>query len=89
MAASCITERTRLAIDIGGTFTDLAIDNAGERATAKVLTTPAAPEEGVMNGVRTILATAGLAPSDISSSFTERPWRRMRSSNARAHGQLW
>lgn len=65
MAASRITERTRLAIDIGGTFTDLALDRAERRATAKVLTTPAAPEEGVMNGVRTILATAGLAPSDI------------------------
>ena len=59
------TERTRLAVDIGGTFTDLALEHAGGRATAKVLTTPAAPEAGVMNGVRTILAAAGLAPADI------------------------
>ena len=58
-------ERTRLAVDIGGTFTDLALEHAGGRATAKVLTTPAAPEAGVMNGVRTILAAAGLAPADI------------------------
>jgi N-methylhydantoinase A len=57
--------QTRLAIDIGGTFTDLAVERAGRRETAKVLTTPSAPEEGVMTGVRTILAAARLAPSDI------------------------
>jgi N-methylhydantoinase A len=56
----------RLAVDIGGTFTDLALENGMRRWTAKVLTTPAAPEEGVMQGVRTILAEAGLAPSDLS-----------------------
>jgi N-methylhydantoinase A len=56
----------RLAVDIGGTFTDLALEHAGSRTTAKVLTTPAAPEEGVLNGVRAILRQAGLAPSDIA-----------------------
>jgi N-methylhydantoinase A len=55
----------RLAVDIGGTFTDLALDHAGTRHTAKVLTTPAAPEQGVLEGVARILATAGLAPPDI------------------------
>ena len=57
--------RTRLAVDIGGTFTDLALEHPGGLATTKVLTTPGAPEEGVMSGVRIILAEAGLAPSDI------------------------
>ena len=56
---------TRLAVDIGGTFTDLALEHPGGLTTTKVLTTSGAPEEGVMNGVRTILAEAGLAPSDI------------------------
>jgi N-methylhydantoinase A len=59
------TERTRLAIDIGGTFTDLALEHARGLTTAKVLTTPSAPEEGVMTGVQTILAAARLAASDI------------------------
>jgi N-methylhydantoinase A len=59
------TERTRLAVDIGGTFTDLALEHAGGLTTAKVLTTPSAPEEGVMTGVQTILAAAGLKASDI------------------------
>jgi N-methylhydantoinase A len=56
----------RLAVDIGGTFTDLALEHEGRRSTAKVLTTPAAPESGVMEGVRTILAASGLTPADIA-----------------------
>ena len=59
----------RLAVDIGGTFTDLAIEHAGEhgvqRTTIKVLTTPAAPEQGVLAGVAAILTASGLAPADI------------------------
>jgi N-methylhydantoinase A len=55
----------RLAVDIGGTFTDLALEQGGRRTTVKVLTTPAAPELGVMNGFQTILRTAGIAPGDI------------------------
>jgi N-methylhydantoinase A len=56
----------RLAVDIGGTFTDLALEHGARRWTAKVLTTPAAPEQGVMDGVRAILARAALAPSDLA-----------------------
>jgi N-methylhydantoinase A len=55
----------RLAVDIGGTFTDIALEHAGGRSTAKVLTTPSAPERGVMEGVRAILRAAGLSPADI------------------------
>ncbi len=59
-------QSARLAVDIGGTFTDLALEHAGRRSTAKVLTTPAAPERGVMEGVRAILRAASLSPGDIS-----------------------
>ncbi len=55
----------RLAVDIGGTFTDLALEHAGGRTTLKVLTTPHAPEQGVMEGVRAILQTAGVEPHQI------------------------
>ena len=51
----------RLAVDIGGTFTDLALEHAGRRTTIKVLTTQAAPEQGVLDGVRAILAAAGVS----------------------------
>jgi N-methylhydantoinase A len=58
--------QTRLAVDIGGTFTDLALEHAGERTTAKVLTTPDAPERGVMAGMKLILSRTGLTPADIA-----------------------
>ncbi len=56
----------KLAVDIGGTFTDLAIEDDEQRWTAKVLTTPAAPERGVLEGVRLVLEKAGLAAADIA-----------------------
>jgi len=57
---------TRLAVDIGGTFTDVALEHAGGRVTAKVLTTPAAPERGVLDGVAAILRGAGLGAGDVA-----------------------
>ena len=58
-------ETARLAVDIGGTFTDLCLDWNGKRTSAKVLTTPRAPEEGVMTGVADILKLSGVKPSDL------------------------
>ena len=60
-----MTASARLAVDIGGTFTDLALEHEGRRHTVKVLTTPAAPEQGVLTGVATILALARLEPSEV------------------------
>ncbi len=55
----------RLAVDIGGTFTDIVLDTGEERFTSKVLTTPTAPERAVVEGTTAILARAGKAFSDI------------------------
>src|SRR5271165_2835161 len=55
----------RLAVDIGGTFTDLALEHGGVRTTAKVLTTQSAPEQGVIEGVPAILRAAGFSPADV------------------------
>src|SRR5688500_11546443 len=51
----------RLAVDIGGTFTDVVLDAGGRRWTDKILTTPRAPEEAVIAAVQGILAQAGVA----------------------------
>ncbi|MBY0317649.1 MAG: hydantoinase/oxoprolinase family protein [Reyranella sp.] len=59
-------DKARLAVDIGGTFTDLALEWDGKRESVKVLTTPRAPEEGVLSGVEQILMLANLKPSDLS-----------------------
>ncbi len=58
--------KARLAVDIGGTFTDLAIEKGEQRWTAKVLTTPAAPEKGVLEGVTQVLAKAGMAAGELA-----------------------
>ena len=55
----------RLGVDIGGTFTDVALEIGDRRTTAKGLTTPRAPEEGVLTIVRAIIAEAGIKPADV------------------------
>jgi N-methylhydantoinase A len=57
--------RARLGVDVGGTFTDVVLERAGERVTAKLLTTPAAPERAVLDGVNEASRKAGLAPAEI------------------------
>jgi N-methylhydantoinase A len=66
--------RARIAADIGGTFTDLVLEwpaeagsagDATRRHSCKVLTTPRAPEEGVMSGIAQLLEEAGLAPAAV------------------------
>jgi N-methylhydantoinase A/oxoprolinase/acetone carboxylase beta subunit/N-methylhydantoinase B/oxoprolinase/acetone carboxylase alpha subunit len=55
----------RLAIDIGGTFTDVVLELDGRHVTAKVLTTPRAPELGVMAGFEKVRALSGVDPAQI------------------------
>ncbi len=55
----------RLAVDIGGTFTDVVLEWDDKAHAIKVLTTPDAPERGVMEGVRAILAEAKCPPSEV------------------------
>ena len=55
----------RLAIDIGGTFTDLVLEHRGIQTTAKLLTTPEAPERAVMDGVAMLLNKAGLSVAQV------------------------
>jgi N-methylhydantoinase A len=56
-----------MGVDIGGTFTDLVLldDSAGEWRVAKTLTTPAAPEQAVVTGLRELLVETNLKPAEI------------------------
>ena len=56
---------TRLAVDIGGTFTDVALAIGDKNVTSKVLTTASAPEEGVMTGIARVIASAGVNAGDV------------------------
>jgi N-methylhydantoinase A len=55
----------RLAIDIGGTFTDFVLETGGGYQSLKLLTTAAAPEEAVIEGTRELLERARLGPRDL------------------------
>jgi len=56
----------RLAVDIGGTFTDVVLEDGARTVSGKVLTTPAAPEKGVLDGVARVLDMAAVGPGDIA-----------------------
>jgi N-methylhydantoinase A len=55
----------KLAADIGGTFTDIVLETAARRHSCKVLTTTAAPELGVLEGIEIALEEADVAAQDI------------------------
>jgi N-methylhydantoinase A len=55
----------RLGVDIGGTFTDVALEVGDRRYTAKGLTTARAPEQGVLAMLRTVIAAAAITPGDV------------------------
>ncbi len=59
MTASAGAAPPRLAVDIGGTFTDVVLETEGRYHGTKVLTTADAPAEGVLAGVERILAETG------------------------------
>ena len=63
--AATTSGHVRVASDIGGTFTDVVLERGAERWTAKVLTTPRAPEQAVMTGIAQALAKASIEPSEI------------------------
>jgi N-methylhydantoinase A len=58
---------TRLAVDIGGTFTDVALECGDKQFTIKTLTTKSQPETGVLAGVDTVLTQAKINPSQVET----------------------
>ncbi len=59
----------RLAVDIGGTFTDLVLldEASGALHGHKILTTPHAPEEAALRGLRELCARARITPAQITT----------------------
>ena len=55
----------RVGVDIGGTFTDIAVQIGSRFVTTKVLTTPRAPEQAVMQGIAAALAEARVSPGEV------------------------
>ncbi len=67
MTASTGAGSWRIGVDIGGTFTDLVMTDTrtGALFNEKVLTTPADPSRGVLDGVELILSNNQVAPSQV------------------------
>ncbi len=59
------SQQKRLAVDIGGTFTDIVVEAAEKRWTRKLLTTPQAPEQAVIAGTLELLSEIAIAPGEI------------------------
>ncbi len=56
----------RLAVDIGGTFTDVVLERPeGGRVTTKLLTTYPHPGEAVLEGIGKVMRETGLSPGQV------------------------
>ena len=58
--------QARLAVDIGGTFTDVVLERDGAHHGVKVLTTPDNPADGFMAGIRQVMAETGTEAGQVS-----------------------
>ncbi|EYD77347.1 N-methylhydantoinase A [Rubellimicrobium mesophilum DSM 19309] len=61
-----MTDSANLGVDIGGTFTDVVLETGGRLFSTKVLTTYAAPEDAILDGMRQVCRKAGLSPSVLT-----------------------
>ena len=61
----------QLAVDIGGTFTDVAMVDGASRVlwTAKTPSTPRDPADGFFDGVERVLQAAGAAASEVAAVY--------------------
>lgn len=64
----CRTMGYRVGIDVGGTFTDLALydDSSGSLRVGKILTTPDDPSKAVLQGLDDLLLGAGISATQLS-----------------------
>ena len=57
----------RIGVDVGGTFTDAALEIDGQRFTSKVPTTAGNPERACMQCIEEVLDRAGLEPASVGA----------------------
>ncbi|MDN7651803.1 hydantoinase/oxoprolinase family protein [Burkholderia multivorans] len=58
-------DKARVGVDIGGTFTDVALELGGKLFSTKVLTDYTAPERAIVKGVGIVASKAGIELKDI------------------------
>ncbi|MDE0254921.1 MAG: hydantoinase/oxoprolinase family protein, partial [Rhodospirillaceae bacterium] len=64
-----MSDGVQVAVDVGGTFTDVVAHSTsdGRTAIAKTLSTPEAPSVGVLEGIRIALRESGYGLKDVAS----------------------
>ena len=60
-----MAQTIRMGIDIGGTFTDVVLEVDGAAFSTKVLTTYAAPEDAIAEGIHRVCSQAGIGLGDV------------------------
>jgi len=55
----------RLGADIGGTFTDIALEVQARIYSTKLLTNYSAPEQAILDGIEIVVREAGISPADL------------------------
>ena len=70
--------QTRLAADIGGTFTDIVLETPNGLFTAKIPTHVEQPELGVLSGVDVVLAMHPCRQVTSIFLFTAQRWQPTR-----------
>ncbi|MDD9601316.1 hydantoinase/oxoprolinase family protein [Klebsiella variicola] len=55
----------RIGVDIGGTFTDIALEIGTQIHSTKLLTNYSAPEQAILDGILKVVEDAGIKLSDI------------------------
>jgi len=60
-----VGKQVRVGVDIGGTFTDIAMEIGRELHSTKVLTDYSFPENAIVKGIEQVCETAGIALGQI------------------------
>ncbi|MBB2676590.1 UNVERIFIED_ORG: N-methylhydantoinase A [Rhizobium esperanzae] len=60
-------QKARIGVDIGGTFTDVAMEYQGKIFSTKVLTNYTAPEAAIIDGIAGVLSDASLPFSEVGT----------------------
>ena len=58
-------DQVRVGVDIGGTFTDIAMEAGDTLYSAKVLTNYSFPEQAIIDGIRQVTVSAGITLAQI------------------------
>ena len=84
-----LTGNVRIAVDIGGTFTDVQVleESSGRSFSLKTPTTPHDPSQGLLTGIESASKLSGSQSRKFTRSCTVRPSRPTRCWSGNCHAE--